>query len=102
LQLISRATCEPGRLCGCFLLTKSMHIGQSLLCFVLTFCTGNAKASTVLKVSTVCRPLVDHAHHVCIVCRDLEYIKAGRYKLPWDMTGFPAHRQFNPLYMARM
>lgn len=34
--------------------------------------------------------------------RDLQYIKEGKYKLPWDMTDFPAHKQFNPLYVARM
>ena len=32
--------------------------------------------------------------------QDLAAIKAGAYKLPWDMTS-PTHRQFNPLYMAR-
>lgn len=34
--------------------------------------------------------------------RDLQYIKESKYKLPWDMTDFPAHKQFNPLYVARM
>lgn len=29
---------------------------------------------------------------------DYEHIKAGRYKLPWDMTA-ALHRQFNPLYV---
>lgn len=33
--------------------------------------------------------------------RDLQYIREGRYKMPWDMTDFPAHRQYNPLYVAR-
>jgi len=32
--------------------------------------------------------------------QDLEYIEAGYYKLPWDMTTV-THRQFNPLFMFR-
>lgn len=39
---------------------------------------------------------------MCTACRDLQYIKDGKYKLPWDMTQFPTHKQFNPLHMARM
>ena len=31
--------------------------------------------------------------------RDLQYIQDGKYKLPWDMTDFPRHRQFNPLFI---
>lgn len=34
--------------------------------------------------------------------RDLQYIQEGKYRLPWDMTAFPRHKQFNPVYMARM
>lgn len=34
--------------------------------------------------------------------KDLQYIKDGKYKLPWDMTQFPTHKQFNPFYVARM
>jgi hypothetical protein len=32
--------------------------------------------------------------------QDLAAIKAGAYKLPWDMTT-PNNRQFNPLFVAR-
>jgi hypothetical protein len=31
--------------------------------------------------------------------QDLAHIKAGDYKLPWDMTTL-SHRQYNPLYAA--
>lgn len=30
--------------------------------------------------------------------QDLEAIKSGAYKLPWDMTTL-THRQYNPLYI---
>jgi hypothetical protein len=43
-----------------------------------------------------------HCHVLLLYRRDLEYIRDGKYKLPWDMTAFPTHKQFNPLYMARM
>ncbi|KIZ07181.1 hypothetical protein MNEG_0776 [Monoraphidium neglectum] len=36
---------------------------------------------------------------VAMFQQDLAAIKAGAYKLPWDMTT-PTHRQFNPLYVA--
>jgi hypothetical protein len=32
--------------------------------------------------------------------QDLANIKAGSYKLPWDMIT-PTHRQFNPAFVAR-
>ncbi|KAI8475763.1 MAG: S-adenosyl-L-methionine-dependent methyltransferase [Monoraphidium minutum] len=37
---------------------------------------------------------------VAVYQQDLAAIKAGSYKLPWDMTT-PTHRQFSPFYMAR-
>jgi hypothetical protein len=46
------------------------------------------KTSFLLKAPT--------SHHAF---QDLAAIKAGAYKLPWDMTT-PTHRQFNPLYVA--
>lgn len=30
--------------------------------------------------------------------QDLQNIKDGKYKLPWDMTT-PSHRQYNPLFI---
>lgn len=37
---------------------------------------------------------------VAVFQQDLAAIKAGVYRLPWDMTT-PSHRQFNPLFVAR-
>ncbi|GBF94272.1 S-adenosyl-L-methionine-dependent methyltransferase [Raphidocelis subcapitata] len=37
---------------------------------------------------------------VAMFSQDLANIKAGAYKLPWDMTT-PTHRQFNPAFVAR-
>ena len=35
----------------------------------------------------------------CRFQQDLAHIKAGHYKMPWDMTTL-THRQYNPLYAA--
>lgn len=35
---------------------------------------------------------------VAVYKQDLEYIKDGQYKLPWDMTTL-SHRQYNPLFV---
>lgn len=39
------------------------------------------------------------AEAVAMYRQDLAAIKAGRYKLPWDMTTL-SHRQYNPLHVA--
>jgi hypothetical protein len=60
------------------------------------------RSSTPLLHSLLKRPgaviLASTAEAVATFHQDWEVIKAGHYKLPWDMTT-PSHQQFNPLHV---
>lgn len=40
------------------------------------------------------------AEGIAMFKQDLDNIKSGHYKLPWDMTTL-SHRQYNPLFILR-
>jgi hypothetical protein len=108
------ATIDSAHLLGCIqiFLAMAAQAAQAFHRFLRLLCL-RASADVCECCRSTTSPPQDQIVHMLLLCMqkwvmgsitcfsiDLENIKVGAYKLPWDMTT-PGHRQHNPIWVAR-